>query len=154
MNDQRPKKKKSTLTSFADESASFVLWFNDPVKLVAEALDKDPEIRRALIAGLVNLAATDEVFRRQMFSKFEALGKGKQARLSMPYWQKIQLVKSVDVLRVSFKQQNRPYSITDVCAVIHHIFDISPKRLETLYYQLKKDPDVLNDSNKMFSNTQ
>ena len=85
-----------------------------------------------------------------MLTKFEALGQGKKARLSMSFGRKMQIVKSVDILRVSFKQQNRPHSITDVCAVIHHIFDISPKRLETLYYKLKKDPEVLNALSNFF----
>ena len=154
MDEQKPEKKKSILASFADESASFEPWFKDPVKLVAAALNDDTDRRNALIGGLVDLAATDESFRRQMLSKFEALGQGKKARLSLPFARKMQVVYSVDLLRVGFKQQNRPHSITDVCAVIHHIFDISPKRLETLYYKLKKDPEVLNVLNNLFQNTQ
>lgn len=144
MSDNKPKKGKSFLAKYADESDPLVPWFRDPVKLVTAALNSDTDRRKALIAGLIDLAASDETFRRQIFSKFDALGSGKKARLSMPFWQKVMLVSDVNFLRSHFKLENKPHSITDVCNAMSHRFNLTPKSFETLYYKLKKDPDVIN----------
>ncbi len=143
MTDINLKKNKSFLSKGDDGTGKLIPWFNDPIKLVAAALDSDPYRRKALISGLVDLAASDEAFRRQMQSKFEALGQGKRKRLSMPFEQKMILVKSIEILRISFKQSNKPHSISEVCAIIHHLFNLSPKRVEILYYKLKKEPAII-----------
>lgn len=131
-----------------DGSDNIKPWYKDSVKLVNAALDKDTNRRKALIAGLVDLAASDEAFRRQMLSKLEALGTLKKSRLGMPLDQKLMLVNSVETLRLSFKQKNMVHSISEVCALIHHLFNLSPKRVESLYYKFKKDPDIIKTLNR------
>lgn len=125
-------------TNNADEP-----WWKDTERVVKKALSS--ECRKSLISGLVDLASNDEAFRRQMFSKFEALGSGKKASPGRPFWWKVMLVHQVEVYRQSLQQEGKPHSVTDVCEILAPLatFQISPKRFETLYYKYKKDPEII-----------
>lgn len=138
MNDSKPKSVLGKAAEALDEPIN--PWWKDPGKLVAAALQTSR--RKELIAGLVDLASNDEAFRRQMLTKFDALGAGKKAPPGRPYWQKVMIVDHVESFREILRETGRPSSISDVCAYISHLFNLSPKSVENLYYQLRNDPDI------------
>lgn len=141
-------KSKSVLGMAAEIAAKdgddqpLVPWWKVPKKLVDAVLNDDTDRRNALIAGLVDLAAKDERFRRQMLSKFQALGAGKKTPVGHPLWVKVMLVYHVEFFREHLKQGNKPHSIPKVCTAISHHFDLPPERVEKLYYQWRGNPNV------------
>ena len=53
------------------------------------------------------------------------------------------IVITVEMCRNYLEDERKRNSIEDVCEHLADMFEISSKRLTNLYYELKKDPEVI-----------
>lgn len=144
MNDQRPKK-KTLLTSFADDSGSFELWFRDPVKLVAAALNDDPNRRKALMDGLETLAENDKQFRVNLMAILKELGAGTRGqRLRRPRYIDEWIFSHVNLLLQleKAKSKDEAFRLTSEFFISNNIRTIGEAAVKKIYSEVKKDKNI------------
>ena|SRR3989338_2620358 len=138
VSDSKPKSLLAVAAEMAVTDGDYQPWWKDPKKIVTAALYADPDRRKALIAGLVNLATHNKKFRTELISSMRELGKGKRGNPGRPLWLDAWIFTHVNLLR----ETKRASSYEEAFEHASKFFSRSASSIKNIYYQSKRNPQI------------
>jgi hypothetical protein len=135
------KKHKSFLAKGDDGANSINPWYKDPKKLVAAALNEDPDRRKALIEGLENIVKKDREFGIKLLEIIKIQSEGKQGqRLERPSGVDEWIYSHVNaVLKLDkAKSKEEAFILTSNYFIENKIRTLGEASVKKIYYKVKK----------------
>ncbi|HVY05205.1 MAG TPA: hypothetical protein VHB46_04440 [Burkholderiales bacterium] len=83
---------------------------NKPLHTAADVLmvpESSESRKRRIRNQVIDIATTDEAFRREILDVLKAMGVGRRGRVSLPKWQKLKLENAFEMFKFHLKREGK-----------------------------------------------